>query len=121
VAAEPPPETTKIRLVNYPVICLAPESLAEELLRLEGFSEIDYVDQDSSTVGVTDLLVPNRADITAESPPSFIPALDAGKPVVALAGLHGGCYELFAREPVRAIRDLKGTRVVVRHVHSVEY
>ncbi len=121
VAAEPPPETTKIRLVNSPVICLALEYLAEELLRLEGFSEIDYVDPDSSTVGVTDLLVPNRADISAESPPSFIPAVDAGKPVVALAGLHGGCYELFAKEPVRAIRDLKGRRVVVRHVHSVEY
>jgi ABC-type nitrate/sulfonate/bicarbonate transport system substrate-binding protein len=121
VAAEPPPETTRLRLVKSPVICLSPESLAEELLRLEGFSEIDYVDQDSSTVGVTDLLVPNRADITAEAPPSFIPAVDAGKPVVALAGLHGGCYELFAKEPVRAIRDLKGRRVVARHVHSTEY
>jgi NitT/TauT family transport system substrate-binding protein len=121
VAADPPPETTKIRLVNSPVICLAPEYLAQELLRLEGFSEVEYVDLDSSTVWATDLLVANRADITAEAPPSFIPAVDAGKPVVALAGLHGGCYELFAKEPVRAIRDLKGRRVVVRHLQAVEY
>ncbi len=120
-AAEPPPETTKIRLVKTPVICLAPLYLAEELLRLEGFSEVEYVDQDSSTVWATDLLVANRADIAPDAPPSFIPAVDAGQPVVALAGLHAGCYELFANEPVRAIRDLKGRRVVVRLVRSTEY
>jgi hypothetical protein len=29
------------------------------------------------------------------------------KPLVLLAGVHAGCYELFANEQVRAIRDLK--------------
>src|SRR6266850_5836701 len=61
-AAEPPPETKKIRLVKVPAICLAPEYLAEELLRLEGFSEVEYV-----TVEQTldpDLLLQNRADIS---------------------------------------------------------
>ena len=29
----------------------------------------------------------------------------------ALAGVHPGCYELFAHEPVRTISDLKGKRV----------
>ena len=38
VAAEPPPEVRKIRLVHTPAICLSPQYLAEELLRLEGFS-----------------------------------------------------------------------------------
>ena len=32
-AAEPPPETRKIRLVHAPAICFAPQYLAEELLR----------------------------------------------------------------------------------------
>jgi hypothetical protein len=41
-AAEPPPETTRIRLTQDPAICLAPQYLAEELLRLEGFAEIEY-------------------------------------------------------------------------------
>ena len=41
-AAEPPPETRRLRLVKVPAYCLAPEYLAEELLRLEGFSEIEY-------------------------------------------------------------------------------
>jgi NitT/TauT family transport system substrate-binding protein len=44
-AAEPPPEVTKIRLVKNPGICLAPQYLAEELLRLEGFSQVEYVPQ----------------------------------------------------------------------------
>ena len=41
--AEPPPETTRIRIVLDPAVCLAPQFLAEELLRLEGFSQIEYV------------------------------------------------------------------------------
>ena len=118
-AAEPPPEIPKIRLVKIPAICLAPEYLAEELLRLEGFSEIEYVELDTSTA--PEMLVANKADITVTSPPLLLPDLDAGKPIVALAGLHGGCYELFANERVRAIRDLKGKRVVVSALGGVEY
>jgi NitT/TauT family transport system substrate-binding protein len=37
--------------------------------------------------------------------------VDAGQQITALAGVHSGCYELFAHEPVRTIRDLKGRRV----------
>jgi hypothetical protein len=34
--------------------------------------------------------------------------LDAGDPVVILAGSHIGCFELFGTDRVRSIRDLKG-------------
>jgi NitT/TauT family transport system substrate-binding protein len=40
VAAEPPPETTRIRLVKVPSICRAPQYMAEELLGGEGFTEV---------------------------------------------------------------------------------
>src|SRR5262245_36803585 len=50
-AAEPPPEITKIRLVKIPAICLAPEYVAEELLRGEGFSEVSYVEMASIHAG----------------------------------------------------------------------
>jgi NitT/TauT family transport system substrate-binding protein len=118
-AAEPPPETSRLRVVKAPAICLAPEYVAEELLRLEGFSEVEYVTVEHSSDA--DQLLPNRADISAFAPPQLLPYLDAGKPVVALAGLHGGCYELFAHEPVRAIRDLKGKRVAVSNMEGLEY
>jgi NitT/TauT family transport system substrate-binding protein len=42
-AAEPPPETTRIRLVHGPYVCFAPLYLSEELLRLEGFSQIPWM------------------------------------------------------------------------------
>jgi NitT/TauT family transport system substrate-binding protein len=37
--------------------------------------------------------------------------IDAGKPLTVLAGVHPGCHELFAREPVNSIGDLKGKTV----------
>jgi len=117
--AEPPPETTKIRLVKLPAICLAPQYLAEELLRLEGFSEVEYVEMDRS--GGDEFLVQGRADVSVTSPPSMIPMIDAGKGLIALAGIHGGCYELFANERINAIRELKGKRVAVSAIPSIEY
>jgi NitT/TauT family transport system substrate-binding protein len=42
-AAEPPPETKRIRLIRYPpfdVACLSPMWMAEELLRAEGFDDV---------------------------------------------------------------------------------
>jgi NitT/TauT family transport system substrate-binding protein len=118
-AAEPPPETTKIRLIHTPAICLAPQYLAEELLRLEGFSEVEYV---LDEIGRPMLLVgEGRADISMDATPNFLPLLDAGKAVVALAGIHVGCYELFGHERVRAIRDLKGKRVAIGKPGSIEH
>jgi len=120
-SAEPPPETKKIRLVKIPAICLAPEYIAEEFLRLEGFSEVEYVEVDTQA-NLSDLLGENRADMTVSSPPSLLPDLDAGKQVVALAGIHGGCYELFANEHIRSVRDLRGKRVAIEEIGtSTEY
>ena len=76
-AAEPPPETTKVRLVKIPAMCLAPEYLAEELLRLEGFTEVEYVEMDRG--GAQAMLFANRANVTAASPPDALTYLDTGK------------------------------------------
>jgi NitT/TauT family transport system substrate-binding protein len=42
-AAEPGPETPTIRLFKFPGICLAPQYVAEELLRAEGFTDVRFV------------------------------------------------------------------------------
>src|SRR2546428_12772834 len=42
VAAEPPPETTHLALVQSG-ICIAPQYVAEALLRAEGFSDVTYI------------------------------------------------------------------------------
>jgi NitT/TauT family transport system substrate-binding protein len=44
--------------------------------------------------------------------------LDSDAPITALAGVHGGCYELFAHESVRTISDLKGKRIGIRNLNS---
>jgi len=112
-AAEPPPEITKIRLVLNAAICLAPQYLAEEILRLEGFSQVEYVPHAEGDVAPHMVLAAGRADITMDSATVLVPELDGGRPIVVLAGIHGGCYELFGNEHVRAIRDLKGKNVAI--------
>ncbi|PYM69092.1 MAG: hypothetical protein DME10_25075, partial [Candidatus Rokuibacteriota bacterium] len=42
-AAEPPPETTKLRLPQIPGICVAPQYVAEALMISEGFIDVQYV------------------------------------------------------------------------------
>ena len=46
-AAEPALDTTKLRLVRTTSICQAPQYVAEELLRGEGFTDIQYVTKSS--------------------------------------------------------------------------
>jgi NitT/TauT family transport system substrate-binding protein len=111
-AAEPPPETTRIRLTQDPAICLAPQYLAEELLRLEGFSEIEYVKIRTGAVS-TNVLATGAADIKMLGVFDILPALDSEHSVVVLAGIHVGCYELFGNDRVHAIRDLKRKTVAV--------
>ena len=43
LADEGPPETTTIRLPMSANICWAPQYVAEELLRAEGFTDVRYV------------------------------------------------------------------------------
>ena len=113
-AAEPPPETTTIRLVHAPSICTAPQYIAEELLRLDGFTDVQYLPL--GTRNGPYALADGRGDIAMWDTPGLIPHLDAGKPIVLLSGVHAGCYELFGQEEVRAIRDLKGKTVAIQYV-----
>jgi hypothetical protein len=48
-AAEPPPETNKIRIHGSAVTCIAPEIVAQELLYAEGFTDVLYVNYPKDT------------------------------------------------------------------------
>jgi NitT/TauT family transport system substrate-binding protein len=113
LAAEGPPETTTVRFVKNPVICIAPQYAAEELLRAEGFTEIGYVE--TTTAGaVPEAIASGKADFTLGFAVNHILAIDAGAPITILAGVHVGCYELFAKEGIRSITELKGKSVGLR-------
>jgi NitT/TauT family transport system substrate-binding protein len=44
---------------------------------------------------------------------STLVRVDAGEPIVLLAGVHVGCYELFGTPAIHTVRDLKGRRIAV--------
>jgi NitT/TauT family transport system substrate-binding protein len=53
----------------------------------------------------------NEADFSTAFAVDPITAIDAGSPIVVLAGVHVGCYELFAKPDIRRITELKGKSV----------
>jgi NitT/TauT family transport system substrate-binding protein len=112
-ADEGPPETTVVRLTQDPNICVAPGYIAEDLLRAEGFTEIRYVASTSD-----DPVARSEVDFDMVSGVALIAYLDAGQPLTALAGIHSGCYELFAHDPIRTVSDLEGKRIAVRRLNS---
>jgi len=92
--------------------------VAEPLLRDEGFTEVQYV-RIEGTAGVEKALTSGEADISMNYAASIIMRVDAGVPVVVLAGGHVGCLELFGTERVQALRDLKGKTIAVFELGSV--
>ena len=111
LADEGPPEVTTIRLVKFPSICVAPYYVAEELLHAEGFTDVRYVTL--PLPADVEALARGEVDFNIHFAPEFIIPLDAGKPITIIGGVHVGCYELFAKEGIRSIVDLKGKSVGV--------
>jgi NitT/TauT family transport system substrate-binding protein len=108
--AEEPLETTTVRLGNTSAACDAPIHAAADLLQAEGFTEVRFVNAASGR-GRTEALGRGEFDFTMSAAATQISALDIGIPITIVAGLHAGCYELFAHAGIRGITDLKGKRV----------
>jgi NitT/TauT family transport system substrate-binding protein len=107
--AEPPPETTTVRLLDHPVQCLAPQYVAVDLLKAEGLTDVRFV----SPPRWDQALASGAVDVSLLFTPSLVVQLDAGAPIVVLAGGHAGCAELIGRSEMRSTRELKGKRVAV--------
>jgi NitT/TauT family transport system substrate-binding protein len=105
LADEAPPETTAIRVARFPGICGAPVYTAEALLRAEGFNDVRYLPKPP-----LDAVARGDTDFDFDAAPWVVAQLAAGEPITALAGIHPGCFELFAHEPIQTISDLKGKR-----------
>jgi NitT/TauT family transport system substrate-binding protein len=116
-ADEAPPETTTVRLLKIPGICIAPQYLAEELLRTEGFNDVRYVVSEAGQVQA-ELVARGEADFSLNFIAPLVAQMDAGGGIKVLAGVHPGCFELFANERVRSVLDLKGRSVGVQGLGS---
>jgi NitT/TauT family transport system substrate-binding protein len=123
-ADEGPPERTTIRIVNaVGFVCLAPQWVARELLRLEGFTDIRYVDvteadvrraEAANTQPGAEMSARGEADFTIINTAQLAPTLDAGVPITVIGGVHAGCIQLFANKNIRGIVDLKDRTVGLR-------
>jgi NitT/TauT family transport system substrate-binding protein len=113
-------ETTSVRLMRLPAICLAPQYVSHQLLLAEGFTDIRYIDAPSSA-RTTDALAKGTVDITQHFVTHLVTAIDAGDPVIGLAGIHVGCMELLGTAQIRSIIGLKGKSVGVPELGSAEH
>jgi NitT/TauT family transport system substrate-binding protein len=119
-AAEPPPETTRLRLIKTPALCWAPQYAAEELLRAEGFTDVTYVEQPVG-IPVSKFVTGGEADLSMNYVAPNLVRVDQGDPVVFLTGVHVGCFEVFGGPRLRRISDLKGKTVSVTTIGGTDY
>jgi NitT/TauT family transport system substrate-binding protein len=108
-AAEGALETTAVRLSKDLAICEVPLDVAEEFLRAEGFTDIRYVDTAADDVAAA--VGHSKVDFALDFPVLFAPGIDAGEPITVLAGVHVGCFELFAGYHIQTVANLKGRTV----------
>jgi NitT/TauT family transport system substrate-binding protein len=101
-----PPETTTIRIADTPA-CDPWYWLADPFLREEGFTDIQY------GAGGPD---EGTADFGVFYGNTLAAAVDTGVPVLAVAGTHTGCIELWARPGINTIADLRGKTIAVNRI-----
>src|SRR4051812_35551566 len=85
--AEPPLETTSVRLARYVggAYCWAGLYMAGELLRSEGFTDVRYV-QGDKRVDHSVWIANNEMDFSLNYVPVHLTSIDAGVPVKVLGG-----------------------------------
>jgi NitT/TauT family transport system substrate-binding protein len=121
LAGEGRPETTTVRLAKkIPVLCNAPQYIADDLLRAEGFTDIQYVTSGPGAA-LTKKIADEAIDFSMGYAGPNIIAVDVGEAIVNIAGVHVGCFELLGREGIRSIADLKGKSIGITALGSSEH
>ena len=106
-------ETTSVRLAKITGTCIAPQYLAEELLSLEGFTDVRYILFEAG-LGQSKAIARGDVDFSLNFAAPLVIPIDAGEPISVIAGVHTGCFELFGHDRIRSIADLKGRTVGVQ-------
>jgi NitT/TauT family transport system substrate-binding protein len=110
----PPPETTTIRLAKLPGICIAPQYVVSDLLNAEGFTNVVYVQSNTGGVEATKAVANGDIDFILNFSGPLLLDVDRGLNITLLAGIHVGCFELFAKKGIRSVADLKGRTVGIQ-------
>jgi NitT/TauT family transport system substrate-binding protein len=78
---------------------------AEPFLQQEGFTRVEIVGGGQLTQG--------RVDIDVGFPLAAADYAQGDQRIVALAGLHPGCVEIWAQPGIQSVQDLRGKTIVV--------
>jgi len=116
-AAQADLETTTVRIANVPGICIAPQYVAEDLLRAEGFTDVRYVPLapgSNSPEGIAR----GEVDFGVNFASVLVAGLDRGVELTVLGGVHVGCFELFVNDGSRSLAELKGKSVGITFLGS---
>jgi NitT/TauT family transport system substrate-binding protein len=73
---------------------------------------VRYVD--TSAAAVPEAIGRGKLDFGLNYAPPLVAVVDAGESLTVLAGVHPGCFELFAKEDIHNVADLKGKSVGVQ-------
>jgi len=116
-AAEGVLETTTVRLPNLPGLCIAPQYVAEELLRAEGFTDVRYVRLAPGS-NTPEGIASGEVDFGLNYASVLVAGLDRGVELTVLGGVHVGCFELFVNDGSRSLAELKGKSVGITFLGS---
>ena len=116
----PPPETTTIRLAKNQTICIAPQYVVSDLLSAEGITNVVYVQSDGG-VEQAKAVANGDLDFTLHFSGPLLLQIDRGLRTTILAGIHVGCFELFAKEGIRSVGDLKGRTVGIQALETSQH
>ena len=120
LADEPPPEVRTLKLSKMSGICVAPYYLADDLLRAEGFTDLPRIELDAGLASM-EALQRGEIDFLTIFAGPLVTAIDAGRPITVVAGVHVGCFELFGTERVQRVLDLKGKSVGMQALGSTPH
>src|SRR5262245_55231764 len=77
-AQEGPPETTTVRLSKNASICVAPQFVADEFLRAEGFTDVRFVEIPLELMARG--LARGELDFASAFSPQYLVTIDGGAP-----------------------------------------
>jgi NitT/TauT family transport system substrate-binding protein len=104
-----PPEASTVRLAGGG-LCDPAFWTAGDFLREEGFTNVKIL---SPSIGA---VVRGEADVGTGYTQWIITNADAGSPMVALAGMHTGCGEVWTKPGISSVADLRGRTIAVNSV-----
>ena len=100
--AEPPPETTSVRLPAFPKIsdCMTPIYISRTCCEPRASQTSRFVTAGTGPDS-SDWIEHGELDFDWNYPPAHIRSIAKGVPITVLSGLHVGCLELIANDRVQ--------------------